>query len=1062
MSDLARRVLGLSVFVLIAIVAATTVAPAADVVLNGHTFTLPDGFEIELAASSPLVERPITASFDEQGRLYVADSAGVNDPVAKQLDEKPHRIVRLVDTDGDGVFDETGVYADKLMFPEGTLFHDGSLYVAAPPSIWKFTDTDGDGVADEREEWFQGKTLTGCANDLHGPYLGPDGFIYWCKGAFAEQEYTIHGKPFKTKASHIFRMKPDKSEFDVVMTGGMDNPVDVVFLPDGERVFSTTFLVHPGNGRGERDGLLHAVYGGLYGKDWNTLDGHPRTGDVMPVLSHMGAAAPCGLTCYESTVFGDEFYGNLFACQFNTHKVSRHVLTPKGATYESADTNFVVSDNSDFHPTDVLEDADGSLVIVDTGGWYKLCCPTSQLHKPDILGAIYRVKKTGAKKVDDPRGAKIDWEKQSITDIIKLDTDSRPAVRQRATKRLQEFRDSEELNSLMQKTMRDYDALLASGRKLEIPDTAQNLLGATSQLWSVDRIGTANARQFVQYLLKADHPRVRQAALHAVSLHRDESAKPSLIKLLQIGTTANKRVAAEALGRIGDKSVIPDLLKAAGNAEDRFLEHSITYALIELDDQNAVKEGLKSENARVRRAALIALDQMPGGGLQPDQVIPLLAADNEVDLDTANWLLKRHPEWGDHVAGFFTEQLGKLPRDAANVSEKQLARLESQLATFTGADTIRQLLAATAADDKMPLAARKLALRVMAKAKLSELPPLWADTLTGLLVCHCPVVVDAVAAARSLPGTKEPHAKMVAALRDLGSRAEQELATRLDAWAAIPTGIADLEDDEFHVVVDALNPETAVSQRSASADILSKATLTEPQLLELCDAIKTVSPLELDRVLGAFAQSTNEKVGRQLLASLKDAASLTSLRVDSLRKRLEKYDPAVIQEIDGVEVLLNVDAATQRAKIEELLAHVKTGDVRRGQVIFNSTKAACLACHKFGYGGGMTGPDLTRIGSIRQERDLLESILYPSLSFVRSYEPVVISTVDGKVVNGLIRNETAEEITLATGPNKEERVKKSDIDEMKPSTVSIMPAGLDKQLSQQDLLDLVTFLKNAK
>ena len=87
------------------------------------------------------------------------------------------------------------------------MWYGGSLYVAAPPIIWKLTDTNGDGVADERVEWFDGKTLTGCANDLHGPYLGPDGWIYWCKGAFAKQTYERPGKPpFVTRAtSHLSR-----------------------------------------------------------------------------------------------------------------------------------------------------------------------------------------------------------------------------------------------------------------------------------------------------------------------------------------------------------------------------------------------------------------------------------------------------------------------------------------------------------------------------------------------------------------------------------------------------------------------------------------------------------------------------------------------------------------------------------------------------------------------------------------------------------------------------------------------------------------------------------------
>src|SRR5262245_12552776 len=63
--------------------------------LNGQNFTLPDGFAIEQVAGPPLVERPITAAFDELGRLYVSESSGTNDPVQKQLKETPHRIIRL-------------------------------------------------------------------------------------------------------------------------------------------------------------------------------------------------------------------------------------------------------------------------------------------------------------------------------------------------------------------------------------------------------------------------------------------------------------------------------------------------------------------------------------------------------------------------------------------------------------------------------------------------------------------------------------------------------------------------------------------------------------------------------------------------------------------------------------------------------------------------------------------------------------------------------------------------------------------------------------------------------
>ena len=80
------------------------------------------------------------------------------------------------------------------------------------------------------------------------------------------------------------------------------------------------------------------------------------------------------------------------------HKVTRHVLDTRRSDVQDRPTRISSSPTiSTFIRPMCIEDADGSLIVVDTGGWYKLCCPTSQLHKPDVLGAIYRVRRTGRK-----------------------------------------------------------------------------------------------------------------------------------------------------------------------------------------------------------------------------------------------------------------------------------------------------------------------------------------------------------------------------------------------------------------------------------------------------------------------------------------------------------------------------------------------------------------------------------------------------------------------------------------------------------------------------------------
>ena len=118
--------------------------------LPPHTFSLPKGFTLKPVAAPPLVQRPIHMYFDEGGTLYVTDSSGNSQKAPVQLKNPSHRILRLVDRDGDGVFDHSMVFAEKVPFPEGILVYKRSVYVGAPPHICKFTDTDGDHVSDSQ------------------------------------------------------------------------------------------------------------------------------------------------------------------------------------------------------------------------------------------------------------------------------------------------------------------------------------------------------------------------------------------------------------------------------------------------------------------------------------------------------------------------------------------------------------------------------------------------------------------------------------------------------------------------------------------------------------------------------------------------------------------------------------------------------------------------------------------------------------------------------------------------------------------------------------------------
>jgi hypothetical protein len=279
--------------------------------LEGIEFDLQPGLTLERAVPKSLVKWSVLVDWDVDGRLVVVEAGGAFKPIVKSNKQLLDKIVRLEDTDGDGIFDKRILAADKLPFTEGVLCVGDSILAAAPPYIWKLTDVDGDGYCEEREIWFDGQTLMGCANDLHGPYLGVDGWIYWCKGEFAQQTHELtDGTQLSDRAAHMYRRRLEGGPIESVISGGMNNPVEVAFLPNGDRFFSSTFLEWPRDGK--RDGIGHAVYGSVFGKDCAHVNAKHvvRTGPLMPIMTHMGPGSPSGLICLSPGTHKDWKYTN--------------------------------------------------------------------------------------------------------------------------------------------------------------------------------------------------------------------------------------------------------------------------------------------------------------------------------------------------------------------------------------------------------------------------------------------------------------------------------------------------------------------------------------------------------------------------------------------------------------------------------------------------------------------------------------------------------------------------------------------------------------------------------
>jgi putative membrane-bound dehydrogenase-like protein len=900
-------------------------------------FKVPAGFVAERVAGPPLVEFPMFACFDDRGRLFVVDSAGVNRLPEELSKDPPHKIRLLEATGGGGRFDQSTVFADRLTYPQGVLWHDGAVYAASPPSLWRFEDTQGKGVADRRQELLTGFTFTKWADDLHGPFPGPDGRVYWTCGRYPYAVKRPGGRVLRRgDGPGIFRCRPDGTGVEF-FSGGIGNPVEVAFTAEGEPLAAGTFS-HLNKQRD--DAVMHAVWGGVYpilDRDVRALKGVRHTGEPLPAFVHFAVVAPSGLLRYRGTALGAGYEGNLFSALFGARAVKRHVLERDGATFRAPTEDFLTAATDDFHPTDVLEDADGSLLVVDTGNWYSLC-PSSHVGKAPVKGGIYRVRRQDMPRPADPRGRRLAWDALTDAGLARLLDDPRFAVRDRAVERL--GRRGERAVPVLRAVLQGQGTVRAR----------------RNAVWALTRNAGAGARAAVRRALADRSDSVRLAAASSAGLHRDAAALQLVRDLLAGGSAPVRREAATALGRLRSRQAVPALWEALRAGGDRFVEHALIYALMEIGDTPGLLRGLRDPNPVVRRAALIALDQTDGGKLTRELVTPLLNTDDPALQQTALAVIAARLGWAGEIVGLLRQWLGEKDLDAARRES-----LRGALLAFCKDLHVQGLVAQTLARPETPTALRLLLLETMARAPLQKLPAAWLRALEGPLHSRSAAVVRQAVATVRAAGV----ADFDRTLLELAKDPNRPPALRVAALAAAAPRLGPPGPAVFDFVIKQLDKGAPPLERLAAAEVLGSLHLRDGQLATLAGVVAGAGPLEMPHLVAAFAQSRRGRVGRALVAALAKSPGLPGLTADALGQSLRNYPAEVRRAAAPLFRRLEVDTAKQKARLAELKGVLSGGDAARGRAVFFGAKASCAACHAVRGTGGRVGPELSKTLTIQ-------------------------------------------------------------------------------------------------
>jgi putative membrane-bound dehydrogenase-like protein len=384
--------------------------------------TVPEGFTVTLFAGEPDVHQPIAFCLDDRGRLWVAEAYCY--PIRRPEGQETDRILIFEDTDGDGKFDKTTVFMDKLNLVSGIEYGFGGVWIgAAPYLMFVPIDASGDKPAGPPKVLLDGWAYQDTHETLNTFTWGPDGWLYGCHGVFTHSRVGKPGTPDKDRVpinAGIWRYHPVRHEFEV-FAHGTSNPWGIDFNDRGQLFCEACVIPH----------CYHVIQGGRYQRQAGSHFNPYTYADIQTIADHRhylganphggnnrsdgagGGHAHCGLMAYLGGAWPAEYRDKLLMGNIHGRRINMDVPKPQGSGYvASHGPDFLLANDEWARFINMRCGPDGNVYLID---WYdKQACHDKKDEIWDRTnGRIYKISYRGTKPVTG-----VDLKKSSDSELV--------------------------------------------------------------------------------------------------------------------------------------------------------------------------------------------------------------------------------------------------------------------------------------------------------------------------------------------------------------------------------------------------------------------------------------------------------------------------------------------------------------------------------------------------------------------------------------------------------------------------------------------------------------------